>query len=51
MKYSTYQISIVAGDSLKFFEVVACDREAAISDVRATYGDDVEIACVSIIGF
>lgn len=44
MPYQTYEISIVSGDSLKFIEVVACDLNAAIADVKEAYGNDVEVA-------
>lgn len=43
MKYQTYEISIVCGDSLKFIEVVACDLQAAIADVKEAYSDCVQI--------
>jgi len=46
MKYNTYEVSIVCGEGLKFFEVVACDHESAVCDVRAAYGDDVEVCAV-----
>ena len=50
MTYRTYEISIAgANDNLKFFEVVACDLSAAISDVKATYGDDVEIVACRVL--
>lgn len=43
MNYTTFQVSIVCGDALKFLQVVACDIAAAHADIRASYGDDVEI--------
>jgi hypothetical protein len=45
MKYQSFEVSISTNNGLKFLEIVACDLEAAHSDVRATYGDDVEIVC------
>ncbi len=47
MNYSTYEVSIEAGDSLKFVQIVACDMAAAHADLRATYGDDVVIVCTT----
>lgn len=49
MTYQTYEISIEAGDSLKFLEVVAVDTAAAHADIRATYGDDVVIVCTTVV--
>ena len=50
MKYNTYQISIVgANGNLKFFEFPAIEAIAAIADVQATYGDDVEIVSVCLV--
>lgn len=43
MNYTTFRVSIVSGDALKFLVVVACDMDAAHADIRATYGDDVQI--------
>lgn len=48
MKYHTFQIAIVTNKGLKFMEVVACDMQAAHADVRATYGEDVEIASTGV---
>jgi hypothetical protein len=49
MKYIKYEVSIATNSGLKFFEIVACDLEAAHADVRATYGDDVEIVCSRVL--
>jgi hypothetical protein len=49
MKYQTYEVSINAGSGLKFFEIVACDMQAAHADIRAAYGDDVEIVCTRVL--
>ncbi len=50
MKYNTYQISIAgAHGMLKFFEFLAVDHMAAVADVKATYGDDVEIVSVCLM--
>lgn len=49
MAYQTYEVSINAGSSLKFVEIVACDMQAARADIRATYGDDVEIICTRVL--
>jgi hypothetical protein len=50
MKYNSYQVSIVgANGMLKFFEFLAVDHKAAIADVQATYGDDVEIVSVCLL--
>lgn len=49
MKYITFEVSIVSGNGLKFFEIVACDMDAAHADIRATYGDDVEIVCSRVL--
>lgn len=49
MTYKTYQVSIVSDNGLKFFEIVACDHQAAIADVQATYGDDVEVVSVCLL--
>jgi hypothetical protein len=44
MTYTTFIISIAAANlTLKFIEVDAVDLQAAYADVRAAYGDDVEI--------
>lgn len=48
MTYNTYIVSIVVGDSLRFFEIVACDKAAAHADVRATYGEDVQIVSTGV---
>lgn len=48
MTYRTYAISIVCADSLKFFDIVAIDIPAAIGDLRAAYGNDVEICSVTL---
>ena len=45
--YSTWVVAIQAGEEIKRFEIVACDNHAAVADVKATYGADVEIAYVS----
>jgi hypothetical protein len=45
MTYTTFEVSIKSGDALKFIRVVACDIPAAHADIRAAYGDDVEIVC------
>ena len=49
MAYKTYEVSINASGNLKFFEIVACDMQAAHADIRATYGDDVEIVCTRVL--
>jgi hypothetical protein len=49
MAYQTYEISINNGAGLKFMEVVACDMQAAHNDVKAAYGDDVEIVSTKVI--
>lgn len=41
--YQTYEVRIQAHHVLKFLIVVACDADAAQADVRATYGDEVQI--------
>jgi hypothetical protein len=43
MNYLSFQVSISTGTSLKFIDVVAVDMSAAHSDIRETYGQDVEI--------
>lgn len=47
MTYNTYEITIagVNGEP-KFFRFPAVDHHAAVADVKATYGDDVEILAV-----
>lgn len=42
-KYTAFTVSIVSGNGLKFLTVVACDINAAHADIRAAYGNDVEI--------
>jgi hypothetical protein len=49
MTYRNYQVSIVVPSGLKFFEIVACDHDAAIADVRATYGEEVEVCSVCLL--
>ena len=49
MAYQTYEVSINASGNLKFFEIVACDMQAAHADIRAAYGDDVEIVCTRVL--
>ena len=46
MNYFTFEISIAAGNGLKFLEVVAVGIEAARADVVDAYGADVEIVSV-----
>ena len=49
--YSKWVVAIQAGEvDLKVFEIVACDSQAAIADVKATYGEDVEIAFLYYAG-
>ena len=43
MTYATYTVSIANSVGLKFLQVVACSIDAAHADIRATYGDDVDI--------
>jgi len=43
MNYTAYTISISSGSGLKFLRVVACSIEAAHADIRAAYGEDVDI--------
>ncbi len=49
MTYHTYEISIEAGDGLKFLEVVAVNAQAAHADIRAAYGDEVVIVCTTVV--
>ena len=49
MKYITFEVSIATNNGLKFFEIVACDMDAAHADIRATYGNDVEIVCTRLV--
>lgn len=49
MAYQTYEVSINANGNLTFFEIVACDMQAAHADIRATYGDDVDIVCTRVL--
>lgn len=49
MTYRTYEVSIEAGDSMKFLEVVAVDAQAAHADIRAAYGDEVVIVCTTVV--
>lgn len=49
MTYQTYEISIIGINGLKFIDVVACDMQAAHADIRAAYGDDVEIVCTRLM--
>ena len=49
--YKTWCVAIDSGNGLKFFDIVACDAQAAISDCKATYGDDVEIASIALISW
>jgi len=49
MAYATYEISINNGNGLTFLQTVACDIEAAHADIRAIYGDDVEIVCTVVL--
>lgn len=45
MTYLTYEVAVKAANGfLKFIEVAACSLEAAHADIRAAYGDDVEIS-------
>jgi hypothetical protein len=47
MSYHTYNISIVAGNSLRFLSVCAISILAAIADVKEAYADGVEIVSIS----
>ena len=49
MNYQTYEVSINNGKGLTFLQTVACDIEAAHADIRAAYGDDVEIVCTRML--
>ena len=50
MKYSTFQIAIeTINGNLKFFEFLAVDHHAAVADVKAIYGDDVEIFSICLM--
>ncbi len=50
MKYNTYQITIAGVDGMgKFLEVVAIDHHAALADVKASYGDEVEVWSVCLV--
>lgn len=49
MAYSTYEVSINNGNGLTFLQTVACDVAAAHADIRAAYGDDVEIVGTRIL--
>ena len=49
MTYRTYKISISNGSGLTFLQTVACDIDAAHADIRALYGDDVEIVCTEAV--
>lgn len=49
MTYQTYEVSINANGSLKFFEIVACNMQAAHADIQAIYGDDVEIVSTRVL--
>lgn len=47
MKYHLYEISIASvNGTLKFLSVLAVDYHAAIADVKAAYGDEVELVCI-----
>lgn len=49
MNYIPYIVTIVgAADSLKFIEVVASDIDSAMGDVRAAYGEDVDIVAIRV---
>jgi hypothetical protein len=47
MSYHTYNISIVARDSLRFLSVCAISIQAAVADVKEAYADGVEIVSIS----
>lgn len=49
MSYNNYEVSINNGNGLTFLQTVACDIEAAHADIRAIYGDDVEIVSTRVI--
>lgn len=49
MTYSTYIVSAIIADNMKFFEIVACDIDAAHADLRAAYGEDVDIVCTTLL--
>ena len=49
MNYGTYEVSAIIAGNMKFFEIVACDIDAAHADLRAAYGDDVEIVCTTLL--
>jgi hypothetical protein len=49
MTYRTYIVHTIVANRMEYFEVVACDREAAIADVQATYGEDVDVVSVGVV--
>lgn len=49
MNYETFRVMVKAGDSVKLFDVVAIDREAAIADVLAA-DSDAEILNTKRVG-
>ena len=47
MKYINFEVSIASvNGALRFFDVLAVDYYAALADVKAMYGDEVEIVCL-----
>lgn len=50
MTYYTYQITIegVNGNP-KFLDIIAVNHHAAVADVKAAYGDEVEIWSVCLL--
>lgn len=48
--YSTFEIMIAGANNMpKFLRFNAIDSNAAVADVKAAYGDDVEIWCVTLL--
>lgn len=50
MTYNTYQITIAGVNNMpKILTLQAVDHQAALADVKAAYGDDVEVWCVCLV--
>jgi hypothetical protein len=43
LTYHTYTFLIRTRDSGRWIHVVACDKDAAVADIRQGYGEDTEI--------
>lgn len=49
MNYQSYEVSIDTGNGFKYIEVVSCDIQSAHADIRAAYGESVEIICTRVL--